>query len=60
MDIREDIKMDGIQEGIQEGIKRGRREVVLNMLKNKMDFSLISKVTGLSKEEIDKIKENHK
>ena len=68
MDIREDIKLEGIKEGIERGIKKGRQEgrrnreteVVLNMLKNKIDVSIISKATGLSREEIDKIKNSHK
>ena len=60
MDIREDIKLEGIKEGIKRGIKKGRQEVVLNMLKNKIDISIISKATGLSREEIDKIKNSHK
>ena len=83
MDIREDIKLEGIKEGIEKGIKKGRQEgrqegiergiekgrqegrrnreteVVLNMLKNQIDVSIISKVTGLSKEEIDKLKDNN-
>ena len=60
MDIREDIKLEGIKEGIKKGRQEGRRnretEVVLNMLKNKIDISVISKVTGLSKEEIEKLR----
>ena len=68
MDIREDIRQEAKMEGIQEGIRRGKKEgrqegkkeIILNMLKNKIDISIISKVTGLSKEEIDKIKISHK
>ena len=68
MDIREDIRQEAKMEGIQEGIKRGKKEgrqegrqegkqeIILNMLKNKIDISVISKVTGLSKDEIDKLK----
>ena len=72
MDIREDMKQEAKMEGIQEGIRRGkkegrqegrqegRREVILNMLKKRFDISIISEVTGLSEEEIDKIKNSHK
>ena len=53
----------GMQQGIQKGMQQGRqegrqdrdREVVLNMLRNNLDISLICKVTGLSLEEIKKL-----
>ena len=92
MDIREEIREDGIQEGIQQGLQAGRqeglqagmqkglqagmqkglqagrqeglqagiqtgmRQVALNMLKNRLDIPLISKVTGLSEDQINKLK----
>ena len=72
MNIREHIKEEGIQEGIQkgiqEGIQKGRQEgrqegiqkgiqkVVLSMLQEKADISFVSKVTGLSEDEIKKLK----
>ena len=38
-------------------LKSGRdRELVLNMMKEKADFSFIAKVTGLSVPEIKKLK----
>ena len=43
------------QQGIEEGIERGQNQVILNMLKEKLDMSVISKVTGLSEEEIKKL-----
>ncbi len=52
MDIRDYIK----EEGRQEGRQTERQQVVLNMLKEKSDIAFISKVTGLSKEEIKKLK----
>ena len=48
MDIKEYIKEMGRQEG--------RQEVVLNMLKKKMDVSLIAEITNLSEKEINKLK----
>ena len=48
MDIREHIR--------EKGRWEGRQEVVLNMLKKKLDITLISEVTGLSKKEIKKLK----
>ena len=41
----------GWQAGRQEGIE----QVILNMLQNNLDMSLICKVTGLSPEEIKKL-----
>ena len=48
----------GKQEGIQQGMKKGIQGVVLKMLKNEMDLPLIQEVTGLSEEEICKLKNN--
>ena len=49
-------RQEGIEEGLQKGIQKGRQEgmeeVVLGMLNKNLDFSLISEITGLSKEEI--------
>ena len=53
---RWESRQEGLQEGIQEGIHKGRQAVILNMLKEKLDLSVISKVTGLSEEEIKKLK----
>ena len=50
--IREYIKEESWKEGRQEK----ERELVLNMLKEKLDFSVISKATGLSEEEIKNLK----
>ena len=59
-DVREIIKEKGRFEGEKAGLKKGRQErdkdVVLNMLKEKIDISFISKVTGLSEKEIEKLK----
>ena len=59
-DVREIIKEKGRWEGERKGLRKGRQEgrqeVVLNMLKEKADISFISKVTGLSEKEIQKLK----
>ena len=55
MNTREYIREEGRQEGRQEGIQTGIQQVVLNMLKKKLDTSLISEVTGLSEEEVKKL-----
>ena len=52
MNTREYMKEEGRQEGIQKGIQ----QVVLNMLKEKAEIAFICKVTGLSEEEINKLK----
>ncbi len=52
MDIKEEIRWEGRWEGRLERDK----ELILNMLKEKADFSFISKVTGLPIREIKKLK----
>ena len=48
MDVKERIREEGRQDS--------RREVVRNMLQNNLKTPLISKVTGLSEKEINKLK----
>ena len=55
MNIKEYIKEEARQEGLQQGLQQ-RDKVVLNMLKEKADMAFICKVTGLSEEEIKKLK----
>ena len=52
MNTREYIK----EEGRQEGIRQNQQQIVLNMLENNLDMPLICKVTGLSEEEVKKLK----
>ena len=40
----------------EEGREEGREELILKMLREELDISLVSKVTGLSEEEIRKLK----
>ena len=44
----------GIKQGIEQGIEKRNIEIAKNMLKEKIEISLISKMTGLS---VDTIKE---
>ncbi len=44
------------EEGLQKGLQKGMQAVALNMLKAKADLSFISKMTGLSEVEIEKLK----
>ena len=55
MNVRERIREEGLQEGRQEGVQKVR-QLVLKMLQEELDISLVSKVTGLSEEEIRKLK----
>ena len=47
----------GISKGISQGIEKNKIEVAKNLLKMKMNLNDISKATGLSKDEIIKLKE---
>ena len=46
----------GIEQGIEKGIEKNKIEIVKNMLDKNLDINLITKITGLSIEEINKIK----
>ena len=45
----------GRAEGLAEGLSKGKAELVKKMLEKKMDINLISELTGLTKEEIEKL-----
>lgn len=59
--IEQGVKQ-GIEQGIEQGLKQGSnnkaKEIAENMLKAKMNVSEISKLTGLTENEIKKIKLN--
>ena len=44
------------EEGFEEGEARKQKEIAKKMLEEKLDINLISKITGLSKEEINSLK----
>ena len=46
----------GLQQGLQQGTIQGKLEIILNMLKNQLDDETISKLTGISLEEIREMK----
>ena len=52
---------DGMEKGLKEGHKEGalnkQKEIVINMLNKKMDIKTISDITGLSTDEIERLKE---
>ncbi len=51
----------GIEKGMKKGIKKGKREekkeIAIKMIHEKIDEEIISKVTNLSLDEIEKLKE---
>ena len=47
--------VQGIKQGKFEGLTQGQKEIARNLLKENMDISFISKVTGLSKQEIQNL-----
>ena len=56
MDIKEYFREEGREEGRQKGRQERDKEVVLNMLKEKMDLAFICKVMGLSEKEVRNFK----
>ena len=54
--IEEGMKA-GIEKGMKAGRNEGRNEIAKNMLKENLSIELISKLTSLSQEEIEKLKE---
>ena len=50
------IEKRGIIIGKKQGLRNGIIQVATNMLKAKMDFSTIKNVTGLTDEELAKLK----
>lgn len=55
---REEGMAQGIAEGIEQGSEKNKKEVIINMLKEKADYNFISKVTGKTIEEIKEIEES--
>ena len=47
----------GLEQGLEQGEKRKEREIIMNLLKNDLPYSLISNSTGLTIDEIKKIEE---
>ncbi|MDU7475965.1 MAG: hypothetical protein E7L01_21905 [Paenibacillus macerans] len=46
----------GYEERLKEGREEGKEKAALNMLREGMEISLIAKVTGLSEEQVAKLK----
>ena len=54
--IRNTELEEATEAGIEKGSKEKALEIAKNMLNAKMDFDSIAKMTGLSMEEIEKLK----
>jgi predicted transposase/invertase (TIGR01784 family) len=46
----------GLERGLEKGLKDGMEKAAINMLKEKLDDSVIKSVTGLSQDDLDKLK----
>ena len=49
-------KEEGIAEGIEKGKEEGIKQVALNLLSKGQNPDSVSQATGLSKEEVDKLR----
>lgn len=49
---------EGIEQGIQQGKEENQKQIIVKMLKNELEVKLISKITGVDIQKINKIKEN--
>ncbi len=47
----------GLEKGLEHGAKQEKIEIVKNLIQNGLDSKLISKSTGLSLEEIEKLRQ---
>jgi len=54
---RQEGRQEGRKEGIEAGMKQEKIDIAIKMMKENLDSSLVSKVTGLSLEELHKLKE---
>ncbi len=54
-EARRDGKAEGIKVGRAEGVQNEKKEIAIKMLQEKMDIKVITKVTGLTEEEIKKL-----
>ena len=55
-----DGKEEGIAIGRKEGIKERKKEIAMNLVNQNIGYDIISKATGLSISEIEKIVEDSK
>ena len=56
--LRNKMIADANSQGIEQGSLQEKNQVAINLLKEKMPYDLISKVTGLTAEKIKDIEKN--
>lgn len=60
-EVIERLKRDAIKEGLKEGLKQGLKEgvssIIKNMLQKGIEVNEIKELTGVSKKEIEQIKQ---
>ena len=54
--LKDEGMREGYESGKNDGIEENKIEIVRNMLKENLDINLISKITGLSIDRINEIK----
>ena len=57
--VRSEAKRIYYEEGYQEGIDKNTTDIIINMLKNKLDIQMIVKISGKSVDEIEQIKKDN-
>ena len=55
---REEGRAEGLEEGLAKGLAKGREEVAINLLQLGTSCEIVSKATGLSLEEVTKLKDS--
>ena len=56
----EELKEDGFQEGMEKGIETTTTNMIKNLLKQNVDYNIISNASGKTIEEIKEIEETIK
>ena len=56
MDYKELGYKEGIEKGIEKGIETTSKDIALKLLQNNIPLEIIINSTGLSKEDLDKLK----
>lgn len=52
--IKEGLKQ-GVEKGLKQGVEKGKKEIAKKMLEEKISLELIEKVTGINKDELEKM-----
>jgi len=54
---KRESRLEGRQEGLSEGLAEGRRETARRLMAEGMDDAFIARVTGLSFDEIERLRQ---